>query len=41
MNAISQALSSVELLDDQSRPIAFSSIYSQKPAIVVFLRHFG
>jgi hypothetical protein len=41
MKTVSPALSSVELLDESSKPTAFSSIYAEKPAIVVFLRHFG
>ena len=34
MNTVSQVLSSVQLLDESSKPTVFSSIYAENPAIV-------
>ena len=41
MTSIAEALGAIELLDDDGRAVTVSSAWSDKPALLVFIRHFG
>jgi hypothetical protein len=34
-------LADLSVLDPQSKPIRFGDLWKERPAIIVFLRHFG
>lgn len=41
MDRIPDDLAALTLLDLEGRPRTFGSLYADRPAVVVFLRHFG
>lgn len=38
---LAQRLAPIELLDDEGRPVTIGSAWRERPALLVFIRHFG
>jgi hypothetical protein len=41
MANIAQALANIELVDDGGQPVTVGSAWKERPALLVFIRHFG
>jgi hypothetical protein len=41
MDRIPEDLGALTLLDLDGRAVPFASLYAERPAVLVFLRHFG
>jgi len=41
MNEPASRLASIEILDDQGNPVTVGSAWRDRPALLVFIRHFG
>ena len=41
MTDIARRLEGIELTDDEGNPVTVGSAWSERPALVVFIRHFG
>lgn len=41
MEKAPQALAETEVLDSQGRPRRMSTLWAERPALLIFLRHFG
>jgi len=41
MTTLAQRLSDIEVLDEHGQGVRIASAWSERPAVVVFIRHFG
>ena len=41
MTSIADRLAAIELTDDEGRAVKVGSAWSERPALLVFIRHFG
>ena len=40
-NDLAERLAAIELLDPEGQPVTVGSAWSERPALLVFIRHFG
>jgi hypothetical protein len=41
MKDLARSLAEIELLDADERPVKLGEAWSERPALIVFIRHFG
>ena len=41
MTSLAKRLQNIELVDDRGDPVTVGSAWSEQPALLVFIRHFG
>jgi hypothetical protein len=41
MSDLAKQLAPIEILDDEGRPVSVGSAWRDRPALLVFIRHFG